>query len=68
MDNKIRVYELAKQLKSTSKKILEMLHLSGRHGRHSEHVDRNVTLGSSKLADNADEEKTTAACPPGSRR
>ena len=28
-----------------AKKILEMLHLSGRHGRHSEHVDRNVTLG-----------------------
>ena len=29
MDNKIRVYELAKQLKSTSKKILEMLNEMG---------------------------------------
>ena len=28
-----------------ARKILDMLHLSGRHGRHSEHVDRNVTLG-----------------------
>ena len=39
-----------------ARKILEMLHLSGRHGRHSEHVDRNVELGGSKNAnENKDE-------------
>ncbi len=31
-----------------AKKILEMLHLSGRHTRHSAHIDRNVALGGSK--------------------
>ena len=37
-----------------ARKILDMLHLSGRHGRHSEHVDRNVTLGGSQNIDAAD--------------
>ncbi len=37
-----------------ARKILDMLHLSGRHGRHSEHVDRNVTLGSAKDEGTAD--------------
>ena len=35
-----------------ARKILDMLHLSGRHGRHSEHVDRNVTLGGVDKAEN----------------
>ena len=35
-----------------ARKILDMLHLSGRHGRHSEHVDRNVTLGGVNKSEN----------------
>ncbi|MBO7303003.1 MAG: cation:proton antiporter [Clostridia bacterium] len=37
-----------------ARKILEMLHLSGRHGRHSEHVDRNVTLGGVNKSEKTD--------------
>ena len=40
-----------------AKKLLEMLHLSGRHGRHSEHVDRNVTLGGSQKIESIDAQK-----------
>ena len=39
-----------------ARKLLDMLHLSGRHGRHSEHVDRNVELGGSR---NDPDEKET---------
>ena len=34
-----------------AKKILEKLHLSGRHTRHSEHIDKNVAISENKLAD-----------------
>ena len=34
-----------------ARKILEMLHLSGRHTRHSEHVDKNVEMRENDLAD-----------------
>ena len=37
-----------------AKKILEMLHLSGRHARHSAHIDRNVAIGGSKDESSAD--------------
>ena len=37
-----------------AKKILEMLHLSGRHARHSAHIDRNMALGGSKNEASAD--------------
>ena len=39
-----------------AKKILEMLHLSGRHTRHSVHIDRNVAIESSTTDKKADEQ------------